>query len=115
MSNPLRVLLLEDRPSDAELILHELRRSGYDPVAERVETRQEFLASLRPDLDIILADYNLPQFDALSALKLVRESGLDVPFIIVSGSIGEELAVSGIKLGAADYLIKDRLARLGQS
>jgi diguanylate cyclase (GGDEF)-like protein/PAS domain S-box-containing protein len=115
MSEPLRVLLLEDRPADAELILHELRRAGYEPVATRVETKQEFLAGLGPELDVILADYNLPQFDAMGALHLVRESGLDVPFIIVSGSIGEELAVSGIKLGAADYLIKDRLARLGQS
>jgi diguanylate cyclase (GGDEF)-like protein/PAS domain S-box-containing protein len=115
MSNPLRVLLLEDRPGDAELILHELRRSGYDPTATRVETKQEFLENLGSELDVILADFNLPQFDALSALQLVRDSGLDVPFIIVSGSIGEELAVSGIKLGAADYLMKDRLARLGQS
>jgi diguanylate cyclase (GGDEF)-like protein/PAS domain S-box-containing protein len=115
MSTPLRLLLLEDRSTDAELILYELRRAGYDPVATRAETKEEFQAGLSPELDIILADYNLPQFDAISALQLLKESGLDVPFIIISGSIGEELAVSGIKLGAADYLIKDRLARLGQA
>jgi len=73
-----------------------------------------YLAQLHADLDVILADYSLPQFDALRALRLLQERGLDIPFIIVSGTIGEELAVSAMKEGAADYLLKDRLARMGQ-
>lgn len=113
MSRPLRVLVLEDRPEDADLMLHELRKSGFDPAWERVESEPEFLAHLAPELDLILADYHLPQFDALRALGLLKESGLDVPFIVVTGSISEEAAVSVMRQGASDYLLKDRLARLG--
>jgi diguanylate cyclase (GGDEF)-like protein/PAS domain S-box-containing protein len=108
----LRLLHLEDNPADAELILVALKRAGFSPIAKRVENRADFLAALTPDLDVILADYNLPQFDAISALKLLDESGLDVPFIIVSGGIGEDVAVAAIHVGAADYLLKDRLTRL---
>ena len=86
MSRPLNALLLEDCHEDARLILHELRRSGFEPVGERVETETDFLAHLDGALDIILADYNLPQFDALSALRLVQERGLDVP-VIVEGPV----------------------------
>ena len=114
MSIPLSVLILEDRPADAELMLYELRRAGFDPAWQRVETDADYLAQLHADLDVILADYSLPQFDALRALRLLQERGLDIPFIIVSGTIGEELAVSAMKEGAADYLLKDRLARMGQ-
>jgi PAS domain S-box-containing protein len=115
MAIPLTLLILEDRPADVELVLHELRRAGYEPMWRRVDTEADFLAALDPslDLDLILADYTLPQYDALRAFELVRERGLDVPFIIVSGTIGEELAVAALHRGIADYLIKDRLARLG--
>jgi PAS domain S-box-containing protein len=107
------VLILEDRPEDADLMLHELHKSGFDPAWERVETEPEFLAHLVPELDVILADYTLPQFDALRALGLLKESGLDIPFLVVTGSISEEAAVAAMKQGASDYLLKDRLTRLG--
>ena len=113
MPTPLRVLILEDNPSDAELVLHELRQSGFDPEWQRVETEEEYLAALHPALDIILSDYSLPQFDGLSALRLLRARGPDLPFILVSGTIGEEVAVECLKQGADDYLLKDRLTRLG--
>ena len=115
MSRPLRVLLLEDRQDDARLILHELRRAGFEPAGERVETEADFLARLDPAPDLILADYHLPGFDALLALRLVRERGLDVPVIVVTGALGDEAAVECLRQGAADYLLKDRLARLGQA
>jgi len=113
MSAPLRVLILEDRPEDAELMLHELRRAGFDPAWQRVETELDYLAQLHEGLDAILADYTLPQFDALRALQLLQEHGLDIPLIIVSGLISEGAAIECLKQGAADYLLKDRLARLG--
>ena len=115
MPTPLRVLILEDEPADAELMAQELRRAGFDPEWERVATETEYLALLDPALDLILADYRLPQFDGLLALRFLQERGLDIPFILVSGTIGEELAVSAMKQGATDYLLKDRLARLGQA
>jgi signal transduction histidine kinase len=113
MPTPLRLLILEDREADAELILHELRQADFDPVWQRVEDEEGFLTALGSSPDLVCADYNLPQFDAPRALALLQERGLDVPFIIVSGSIGEELAVAAVRQGAADYLLKDRLARLG--
>jgi len=114
MPGPLRVLFLEDNPSDVELLLHALQRAGYVPEWDRVDSESEYLARLNPDLDVILADYNLPQFDALRALYRLQESQLDIPFIVVTGSI-EEIAVECMKQGAADYLLKDRLGRLGQA
>jgi PAS domain S-box-containing protein len=113
MPIPLRLLLLEDNPSDAELVLHTLRRAGYDPVGDRVETEQDYRDHLHPAPDIILADFSMPEFDSLRALEIVKERRLDIPFIIVSGTIGEEHAVQVMRLGAADYIIKDRLGRLG--
>jgi PAS domain S-box-containing protein len=113
MSIPLHILILEDRQSDAELALRALRQAGFDPSWRRVETEQDYTACLHPSLDLILADYTLPEFDALSALRLLRARELDVPFIIVSGSISEDIAVMAIQLGATDYLIKDRMTRLG--
>jgi PAS domain S-box-containing protein len=115
MSRPLRVLLLEDSPDDARLNLHELRRGGFEPIGERVETEPDFLARLESAPEVILADYRLPQFDALRALDLVRERGRDLPVIVVTGALGDEAAVECLKRGAVDYLLKDRLARLGQA
>jgi signal transduction histidine kinase len=113
MAIPLRVLILEDVQDDADLILHELRRAGFDPDWGRVDNEADYRARLSPTLDVILADYSLPTFDAPRALTLLQGRELDVPFIIVSGSVGEETAVAAMRQGAADYLLKDRLARLG--
>lgn len=113
MSTLLRVLVLEDQPDDCILMLRELQREGFAPDWQRAETETEYVALLRQPVDLILADYSLPQFDALRALRLTRDRGLDIPFIIVSGTISEEVAVECMKSGAADYLIKDRLMRLG--
>lgn len=103
MATPLKVLILEDRATDAELVLYELRRAGFAPDWLRVETEADYLAHLEPVWDLILADYSLPQFDALRALELLRARNLDIPFIIVSANIGEDIAVSAMKRGAADY------------
>jgi signal transduction histidine kinase/DNA-binding response OmpR family regulator len=114
MGSPLRVLLLEDSAGDAKLLVWELEQNGYHPTVERVYTRDAFSAALADQTwDIIIADYSIPQFDGLEALKMVRESNLDIPFIIASGVIGEDKAVSAIKQGAYDYVMKDRMARLG--
>jgi DNA-binding NtrC family response regulator len=111
----LRVLLVEDCAADANLIVEGLRDSGFEPSCRRVETERDYLAHLTPDVDLIVADYTLPEFDALRALTLSRECGFDIPFIIVSGMLGEDQAVAAMKNGAADYLSKDRMARLGQA
>jgi PAS domain S-box-containing protein len=111
----LRVLLVEDNPRDAELILRELGRAGFDPDWKRVQTEGEFASSLDPNIDVILSDYVMPQFTGLRALEVLNNCGLGIPFIIVSGTIGEETAVAAMRSGAADYLLKDRLARLGQA
>jgi CheY-like chemotaxis protein len=100
MSALLRVLILKDRATDAELMLRELYRAGYEPDWRCVETESHYLACLEPTLDIILADYSLPQFDALRALHLLQERDLDIPFIIVTGSVREEVAVECMKRGA---------------
>ncbi len=115
MAVPLRVLILEDSPEDCELMLHELRRAGFEPVWERVATESDFLARLDPDLDVVLADYALPGFDAARALRHVKDRRLDVPFIVLSGALGDERAAAIMKEGATDYLLKDRLARLSQA
>ncbi|MBI5841868.1 MAG: PAS domain S-box protein [Chloroflexi bacterium] len=113
MSIPLRVLMLEDKLSDAELSVIELRKSGFEPDWQRVETEADYVNHLDPSLDLILADYSLPQFDGLRALQLLQQRGLDIPFILISGTIGEDIAVKAMKQGATDYLLKDRLTRLG--
>jgi len=112
---PLRVLLVEDNPDDAELILQALAESGYAADCQRVDTEPAFLDALRlaPAPDLILADAHLPRFSSARALQLVRDRGLDVPFILVSGAISEAEAVAALHAGASDYLLKDRLARLG--
>jgi diguanylate cyclase (GGDEF)-like protein/PAS domain S-box-containing protein len=109
----LRVLLLEDNPADAELVLYELQRGGIEAETVRVITREEFEKQLEARPDAILSDYQLPLWTGLDALLLVRAYGLDTPFIIVSGTIGEDLAVEAMRHGADDYLLKDRLSRLG--
>src|SRR5207253_7001161 len=111
----IRLLLIEDNPADAELILNELRRNGFDPVAVRVDSQAGFVEQLGQHFDAILADYNLPQFDAGKALRIVQDRNVEIPFIIVSGSLGEEKAVAFMRHGAADYVLKDRLARLPQA
>jgi two-component system, cell cycle sensor histidine kinase and response regulator CckA len=113
MSQPIRVLIAEDRSSDAELLVRELRRAGFEPEWRRVDSEADYLQALAPDWDVILCDYSMPQFDAPRALLLLQERGYDVPFIIVSGTVGEDAAVAAMKDGANDYLIKDRLTRLG--
>src|SRR5262245_1092964 len=115
MTTPLRVLILEDREADARLVLHELRQAGFECDGTIAEDEPGFAGSLDPPPELIIADYSLPQYDALAALRQLRARGLDVPFLIVSGSIGEDTAVAAMREGAADYLLKDRLARLGEA
>lgn len=113
MNNPLRVLMVEDSEDDALFVLRELRRGGFEPAAERVEDEAAFSAALTSrEWDLIVADYSLPQFNALVALRIVQQHGFDLPFIIVSGAIGEEIAVAAMKSGAQDYILKNNLARL---
>lgn len=115
MATPLQVLIVEDSADDADLLVGELRRAGYDPAWRRVETREDFLAEIKNLPDLILSDYSLPQFTGLRAVELLQASGLDIPFILVSGTVGEEVAVEAMRRGATDYLLKDRVARLGSA
>ena len=110
---PLRVLLLEDNAADAELCLHQLHKAGLDFRADAVATPEEFEQWLRSKpCDIILADYQLPGWTALEALELLQELGKDIPFILVTGKLGEEFAVDCLRKGVADYILKEQLARL---
>lgn len=113
--NPLRVLVVEDSADDAELMMLILRREGIKVDWLRVESADDYIDAIHNLPDIILSDWSLPQFSGSKALQLLKESGLDIPFIIVSGSIGEEAAVGAIRNGAHDYLIKDRPERLAQA
>jgi PAS domain S-box-containing protein len=109
----LRVLLVEDADDDAELVLRELRRGGFAPIACRVDTAAAMRAELdRSPWDLVISDYAMPEFDAPSALRLLQEVDTDVPFIIVSGTVGEDTAVLAMKAGASDYLAKGNLKRL---
>ena len=115
MSNkPLRVLILEDSEADAALTVRELGKGGFAPLfSERVETAAGMAAALDAGpWDVIVSDYSMPQFSAPAAYLLLRERGLDIPFIIVSGTVGEETAVAAMRLGVQDYLVKGKLARL---
>jgi PAS domain S-box-containing protein len=113
MSLSLRVLIVEDSEDDAALLERELRRGGYETVYKRVETAATMSAELkRGEWDIVISDYVMPRFSGLKALKVFEDSGLDLPFIVISGKIGEETAVEAMKAGAHDYIMKDNLARL---
>ena len=110
---PLRVLLVEDNPDDVQIILRLLRRGGYEPSWLQVQTAETLEAALaHGHWDIVLSDYTMPQFDALRALSKLREQSAHLPFIVVSGSIGEETAVAAMRAGASDYLMKGNLTRL---
>ncbi len=113
MSIPLHVLIIEDSEDDTLLLLRELRRGGFDPTYERVETADAMQEALCDQAwDLIVCDYVLPHFNGLEALRLFRELGNDTPFIVVSGTIGEDIAVNTMLAGARDYIMKDRLSRL---
>jgi PAS domain S-box-containing protein len=113
VKTPLRILLLEDDADDAELIQELLETDHFVCETTRVQTRAEFLAALKnSEIDLIFADYQLPSFDGLSALKLAQSERPDLPFIFVSGTLGEEVAIEALKIGATDYILKTRLARL---
>ncbi|BCA55379.1 putative Hybrid histidine kinase [Nitrospira sp. KM1] len=113
MNQPLRLLHLEDNPLDADLIRATLIEAGLFCITQRVDTRAEFFSALKEGtLDLILADYSLPGFDGISALALARQHAPDVPFLFVSGQIGEELAIDAMHQGATDYVFKQRLGRL---
>ena len=114
MATPLNILIIEDSQDDAELIAERLTRSGFRLQWHRVETEEAFLKQLEAGPpDLILSDHSMPQFSGLRAAELLQARGLDVPFILVSGAIGEEAAVEAMRRGAVDYLLKDRIARLG--
>jgi len=113
MSTPLHILIVEDSEDDALLLMRALRQGGYDLTFERVDTAAAMKAALAQQTwDIIISDYNMPNFDGLTALALMKESALDLPFIILSGAIGEEVAVEAMKAGAHDYIMKGNLVRL---
>src|SRR3984885_2526460 len=113
MTTPLRVLLVEDSEDDAQLLLYELRQRGYSPTFERVETAPTMLTALRSGTwDVVISDWAMPNFSAPAALDVLRNEGVNIPFIIVSGSIGEETAVDAMRAGAHDFVLKSKLARL---
>lgn len=113
MSKLLRVLIIEDSEDDAELLAIALENGGYQVIHQRVDTRADLETALsNKPWDIVLADYSMPQFSAIAALEILKEQQLDLPFVIVSGKIGEDTAVAAMKAGAHDYLIKGQLSRL---
>ncbi|HWF18688.1 MAG TPA: PAS domain S-box protein, partial [Verrucomicrobiae bacterium] len=113
MSSKLHILIVEDSEDDAIFVVRELQRGGFQPVVKRVDTAPDFEAALAAGgWDLIIADYNLPQFSAVDALETLQKSGQDLPFLIVSGAIGEDVAVGVMKCGAHDYILKNNLTRL---
>src|SRR5512135_1494731 len=113
MGAPLKILVIEDSEDDVVLLLRELKLGGYEPLHKRVETAEDMQTAIgEMRWDIIVSDFIMPQFSGPAALELLKQSGLDVPFIIVSGKIGEDIAVEAMKAGAHDYIVKGNLARL---
>ncbi|MCK9486609.1 MAG: HD domain-containing protein [Dehalococcoidia bacterium] len=115
LARPLSVLLLEDNDFDAELVIASLQGHGYAVRATRARNAQEYRAHLAGDYDLLILDYSLPQFDAHAAIAMARGAGVETPILVVTGSLDDEAAVRCIKEGAFDYLLKDRLARLGNA
>ena len=116
VSSKLRVLVVEDEPADVELVLHALRQAGFEVGGDVAQTAEEFTDQVRKNsYDVILADYKLPSWNGMETVEVLRREGLDVPVIVVSGSLGDLTAVECIKQGAADYVLKDHLARLPES
>lgn len=115
MSQPIRILIVENNINDAELIMRELYRAGFDPHWLRVDTETDYLANLSPDLDLILSNHGLPQFSGSRALELLKQSGLETPIIIVSELDIVEIAVKMMREGAADYVLKEQMACLGSA
>lgn len=113
MKKPIRLLIIEDSDDDKELLLMEIKRGGYEPDFVCLETADALNTALDGyDWDIILSDFAMPKFNGLAALQIVKERGIDIPFIIVSGTIGEDIAVTAMKAGAQDYIMKGNLKRL---
>lgn len=113
MNIVLRTLIIDDSEDDALLIVHQLKKGGYDLIWERIETADEMSTCLKEKAwDIILCDYKMPKFDGLEALSILQETGLDIPFLLISGTVGEDIAVEAMKAGASDYIMKDNLHRL---
>src|SRR3974390_3384240 len=110
MSKPLRVLIVEDSEDDAYLLVGELKKNGWEPQFERVESEQAMVAALeRQKWDMVICDHSVPGFGSLQALEVIKKKKLDIPFIVLSGKIGEEVAVSVMKAGASDYVMKGNL------
>ena len=113
MGTPLRVLIIEDSEDDTLLIMHELKRGGYDPKYERVDTAGAMNDALnQQEWDIVISDHSMPHFNSFNALDVLKKRGLDLPFFLVSGTIDEEMAVSAMKAGVHDYIMKGNLKRL---
>jgi two-component system sensor histidine kinase UhpB len=113
MESQLRILHLEDDPTDAALVQSTLKAGGITCATTRVQNRADFVAAIERDgIDLILSDFSLPAFDGFSSLKIARARCPDIPFILVSGTLGEELAIDSLKRGATDYVLKERLSRL---
>lgn len=112
MGTPLKLLLVEDSESDAELLLRALRKGGYDVIHRRVDTREGMKAGLLETWDLVVSDHSMPGFSGMAALSMVREKSPELPFIFVSGTIGEDIAVDAMRVGAQDYIMKGNLARL---
>jgi PAS domain S-box-containing protein len=113
MSVPVRILLAEHSDDDAAVVVHALRRAGYEPVVRRVHNRAQYLSALDADLDAVISDYSMPHFSCAAALALMKARGLDLPFIVTSGTIDEDAAVAILRAGAHDFVTKQNLARLG--
>src|SRR5262249_58243354 len=107
------ILVLEDDPLDFEILESSLTQAGLRTDCRRVDRESDFVAQLTPEIDVILSDYTLPGWNAVRALELYRASRLEIRFLVVSGTISEEVAVECMRQGASDYLLKDRLGRLG--